>query len=142
MAKPPALPKPTLTDLRAEGAIPDEALSEIERLSVRCLQILEEKQILESEYGFKDHAGVRHVGVIDELEALFITHNLTARGLRMENYTAVYGSGMTPPRIDPHLLLAEGVEPEVIKRCTVSAPWVSLYWKRDAPKRGGGQEQD
>ncbi len=127
MARPKPHVKPTLAQLHDELGIDWVTLNEMDAMAQRLQQIQAQIKLLEAERGYTDsYTGERHPGISDSLETLLITHDLTEHGFRLENGASVIMIPGGASRIDDHLLLAEGVDPEVIKRCTVSKSWVTL----------------
>ena len=146
MAQPKTPPKPTIAELRARqgNPVPPDELQEIEAKAVRLIQIQAEQRRLEDEKGWTDpHSGERHRGLVDELQELFVIHNV--RGIVLEDYTVAIRDGSNS-RIDAVLLANEGVTGEQIANATVKTNWctVSVTKKRapgDKSRRKGDYDE-
>jgi hypothetical protein len=129
--------KPTLEELAQR--LPQSVVGALEAITVRLIQIAEEQRTLEAEKGYKDSAtGKRYPGLTDELENLLIAYDLTDTGFRYFDYSVIMMPG-SHSYIDADLLLAEGVDPDVINRATVRSQWVGAQVRRNPSRKGKGQ---
>lgn len=125
-----APPKRSLPELVASGLLTQSDADTLRELAVRIAQINEEQRALEIEKGVTNYnTGERTRGLSDMLEDFLIVHDLTD-GFKLENFTVLMQPGSNS-RIDAGLLLAEGITPDVINRCTITKSWVSAQVRRD-----------